>query len=250
MEITKENLDAIYSKGFDMEAFLSVDPIGIVYELMKHTNRQLDIEIGALFVSMISWGNRKAIRSAALHMLEVEMQWHPADFILSKRYLNSYQDAKNQCVYRTLNVPTFKIVCDNLHQLLTSSGANTLEKVLYNNSIEESINTLAECLSPARLGTFGKSACKRICMFLRWMIRQSAPDLNLWQSKNQRDLYAVMDVHVCQLTSSILLTHQANWKACCELTSIFRQWYAEDPLKYDVALMVLADKTDKHDSNQ
>ncbi|MCF0179383.1 MAG: DUF2400 family protein, partial [Bacteroidales bacterium] len=50
--------------------------------------------------------------------------------------------------------------------------------------------------------------------------------------------------HVCELTSSILSNKQASWKSCCELTGIFRQWDAEDPLKYDIALMTLSDRID------
>ena len=78
-------------------------------------------------------------------------------------------------------------------------------------------------------------------MYLRWMVRQEEPDLGLWKSMDQRELYAVMDVHVCKLTASILSRKQADWKACLELTSIFRKWSEQDPLKYDLALMTVAD---------
>ena len=91
------------------------------------------------------------------------------------------------------------------------------------------------------LGTFGTSACKRICMYLRWMIRTQAPDLGLWRNHSQRDLYAVMDVHVCRLTAELTGMNQASWKNCCRLTQIFRSWDAADPLKYDVALMTVVD---------
>lgn len=51
--ITKENLDAIYAQTFDIEKFKAIDPCGLVYELLAHTDDQLDIELGALFVAMI-----------------------------------------------------------------------------------------------------------------------------------------------------------------------------------------------------
>ena len=97
--INKQNLDNIY-KDLDTETFKSVDPCGIVYELMAHTNNQLDIELGALFVAMISWGNRKAIRHAAKYMLCNEMRWSPSSFIMEGKYEHSYINAKNNCVYR------------------------------------------------------------------------------------------------------------------------------------------------------
>ena len=73
MKITKEVLERSYRETFCVERFLQVDPCGIVYELKEHTDNLLDIELGALFVAMISWGNRKAIRGAARRMLGVEM---------------------------------------------------------------------------------------------------------------------------------------------------------------------------------
>lgn len=241
----KEKLDRAHSQHFNQESFLEVDPCGIVYELKEHTDRQLDIELGALMIAMITWGNRKAIRQAARRMLRDEMQWHPADFILSGKYTESYKDAKNGCVYRTLNREKFILVCDNIRHALTGGNCHesttTLEMLFQGKSIEDIIATLCQWLSPAKLGKPGISACKRICMYLRWMIRQNEPDLGLWTTMDQRNLYAVMDIHVCQLTSSFITRKQADWKACVELTGIFRSWSQEDPLKYDLALMTVAD---------
>lgn len=243
--ITKELLEKVHEKYFSKKDFLETDPCGIVYELREHTTRQLDIELGALFVAMISWGNRKAIRQAARKMLRDEMRWKPAEFILHRKYLDCYKDAKNGCVYRTLNREKFVLVCENIHTVLDkeqNKGCDeTLENLLGGMSVDDIIQTLCEWLSPARLGKPGVSACKRICMYLRWMVRQGEPDLGLWRKMDQSKLYAVMDVHVCRLTSSLITRKQADWKACMELTSIFRRWSGEDPLKYDLALMTAAD---------
>lgn len=254
--ITKENLDAIYAETFNLEKFKNVDPCGLVYELLSHSEDQLDIELGALFVAMITWGNRKAIRQAARHMLEDEMQWHPGKFVMSGAFEDSYADAKNGCVYRTLNSTKFKEVCRNLREALftvqeqarPSANGNgpkvTLEKYLEGKSCKECIEELCRLLAPAKLGSIDKSACKRVCMFMRWMTRTAMPDLGIWQERSQRDLYAVMDVHVCTLTSSILTHKNASWASCCELTQIFKEWDADDPLKYDIALMTLSDRID------
>ena len=74
------------------------------------------------------------------------------------------------------------------------------------------------------------------------MTRKTSPDLGIWKSRSQDDLYAVMDTHVLQLTKEILRNKQPSWKACEELTTIFKSWDPEDPLKYDIALMTLADR--------
>lgn len=246
--ITKEILDNIYINNFDSEIFKSVDPCGIVYKLMEHTNNQLDIELGALFVSMISWGNRKAIRKTAEYMLCDEMKWSPAAFIIEGKFENSYKNAKNNCVYRTLNVETFKKVCRRIQKGL--DGYNTMEKCFEGKTTKESISTICSWLSDAKIGTMDKSACKRICMFMRWMTRAVAPDFGLWATRSPRDLYAIMDVHVCDLTRSILTNKRPTWKACEELTNIFKSWDSDDPLKYDIALMVLADNINKINNSQ
>lgn len=247
--ITKEALENACKKHFCKEKFLAVDPCGIVYELKQHTSKQLDIELGALFVAMITWGNRKAIKTAARKMLGEEMEWEPASFIFEEKYLECFKEAKNGCVYRTLNREKFIEVCQRIHLALTEYITErevciedlTLEKIFEHNSIEEIIAILCEWLAPARLGKAGVSACKRICMYLRWMVRTGEPDLGLWSNKKASQLYAVMDVHVCKLTASIISRKQADWKACTELTNIFRSWDKTDPLKYDIALMTIAD---------
>ena len=244
--ITRELLEEVLTKHFDRERFLETDPCGLVYELKRYTQRQLDIELGALFVAMITWGNRKAIKQAARRMLEEEMLWHPASFIMEGRYMQSYANAKNGCVYRTLNRDNFILVCKNIHEALLALESEsieelTLERLFAGKEIEDIIATLCQWLSPARLGKPGVSACKRICMYLRWMVRKESPDLGLWKQMDQGRLYAVMDVHVCRFTASILSRKQADWKTCLELTAIFRHWCSHDPLKYDLALMTAAD---------
>lgn len=242
MIITKEILDHYYNETFDLQRFIANDPCGSVYQLMEHTGRQLDIEIGALLVAMISWGSRKVICPTAIHMLRDEMHWHPAKFIINEEYEHAYANAKNGCVYRTLNVDTFRRVCRNLRSAL--AGHDTMEEVFTNMPTKDVIATICQWLAPAKVGTMDKSACKRICMFVRWMTRATAPDLNIWRERKQSDLYAVMDTHVLQLTASLLQGKRPTWRTCEELTSIFKSWDADDPLKYDIALMTMADHSE------
>ncbi len=234
----KSILDHTYDT-FNPEAFLAVDPCGTVHQLMQHTDSQLDIELGALLVAMISWGSRKVIVPTAIHMLRDEMHWQPAHFIKSGEYAQSYHDAKRQCVYRTLNVPTFHHVCHNLQHEL--DGYDTMEARLNNLTAKDAIAEICRWLAPARLGTMPSSACKRVCMFMRWMVRPYYPDLGLWTSRSPADLYAVMDTHVCQQTRHLLKHKRPTWQACEELTALFNSWNPADPLRYDIALMTLAD---------
>ena len=245
--IDKETLDYYYHQEFDFSKFIQKDPCGVVYKLLEHTSKQLDIELGALFVAMISWGSRKVILPTALTMLSAEMSWSPSSFILDRKYINSYPNSKNNCVYRTLNTTSFKSVCDNLYKILTTHPSQdiTLEDIFRGKSTKEVIRSLCSWLSPAKVGTMDKSACKRMCMYTRWLTRSNSPDLGIWKSRSQSDLYAVMDIHVSKLTKNILTSKGATWKSCVELTNIFKKWDLYDPLKYDIALMTMSDRMDE-----
>ena len=247
-KVNKNILDHYYYHKFSFEKFKVIDPCGVVYKLLEHTQFQLDIELGALFVAMISWGSRKVIVPTALKMLSDEMLWSPSNFILERRYIDCYKHTKNNCVYRTLNTKSFKAVCNNIYNVLSfykkSNNELTLENIFADKTTKEVISDICSWLSPAKVGTMNKSACKRICMYVRWMTRKELPDLGIWKTRPQNDLYAVIDVHVCKLTHNLLKIKGPSWKACEELTNIFKKWDSDDPLKYDIALMTLSDRID------
>ena len=103
------------------------------------------------------------------------------------------------------------------------------------------VEHLAKITAPAKLGSVsGKSACKRLCMFLRWMVRTDKPDLGLWRKIKSSELFAVLDVHVVRQAREnglICGSSTASWKSVRELTECYRSWCADDPLKYDMVMM-------------
>ena len=221
--------------------FRSGDPAGIVGEFEETTPSasQLDLEIAALFVSMISWGNRKAIRSAARRLVFEEMESEPARYIREGRFEGRGRGVFAKCVYRTLDFAHFQSVCRNLRKAL--DGRATIEELVSGKSAREALDVLCGILAPANVGAPGRCPCKRMCMFMRWMTRRGAPDFGLWRTRSEADLLAVMDVHVNRQTQSMRRCRTPSWNGCLELTEIFRSWDPVDPLKYDVALMMLAD---------
>ena len=253
MEITKDILDKTYLEVFRKEDFLAIDPCGIVYELMEHTDSQLDIELGALFVAMITWGNRKAIRTAARHMLQAEMGWRPGTFVMDGLFEQSYANAKNRCVYRTLNSDAFKLVCRNVREALRRH--RTMEEALANLTTEECIAEICKWLAPARLGTAGKSACKRICMFLRWMVRDNSHvDLGLWTDIiDKRSLIIPMDTHVVQeaMRLGLITSRSTSMANAMKLSRKLAECFPDDPARGDFALFgVGVDDTKGHGTVQ
>ena len=92
--------------------------------------------------------------------------------------------------------------------------------------------------TPAR-----KSTCKRLNMFLRWMVRadDKGVDFGLWKRIRPGQLLMPLDVHVDRVARrlGLLERKQTDWQAVLELTARLRQYDPEDPVKYDFALFGL-----------
>ena len=85
----------------------------------------------------------------------------------------------------------------------------------------------------------GNSACKRLVMFLRWMVRRdSAVDFGIWKSIDPVDLLIPLDTHVYQQAVRLNITERksADMRAAIEITEFFKDIYPDDPSKGDFAL--------------
>ena len=81
-------------------------------------------------------------------------------------------------------------------------------------------------------------AMKRMCMFLRWMVRKGPVDFGIWDFMPASELLIPLDVHVARISREMgLLTRTSNdFKAVLELTENLRKFDPEDPAKYDFAM--------------
>lgn len=82
------------------------------------------------------------------------------------------------------------------------------------------------------------SACKRLNMFLRWMVRRDAIDLGLWRGVPPSKLLVPVDTHVARVSRALGLTRRktADWATAVEVTARLRELDPEDPVRYDFAL--------------
>lgn len=83
------------------------------------------------------------------------------------------------------------------------------------------------------------SACKRLCMFLRWLVRpDDGIDLGIWSGVSPSQLVIPVDLHIRRIARSLGLTgrNQADWKMACEITARLRELDPDDPVKYDFSL--------------
>lgn len=82
------------------------------------------------------------------------------------------------------------------------------------------------------------SACKRLNLFLRWMVRKDAIDLGVWSRVAPSRLVVPLDTHVIRVGRCLRLTRYSSpgWKMAAEITASLRALHPEDPVRYDFSL--------------
>lgn len=240
----KSLLDEYYHK-FHRPDFIPDDPICIPHRYSKKE----DIEIMGFFASILAWGQRKTIINKCLE-LENRFSGKPYDFILNAK--DSDLKALLGFRHRTFNDTDLLYFAEALRYIYKHKGglekafavdarhANTEQGLISFNetffSLEDSpVRTRKHISSPAK-----KSACKRLVMFLRWMVRSSkgGVDFGIWTSIKPSQLVCPCDVHVERVARRLgLITRtQMDWQTAMELTSRLKVFDPEDPVKYDFAL--------------
>jgi uncharacterized protein (TIGR02757 family) len=231
---------------FNDASFIAPDPISVPHRFSK----KQDIEIAGLFAALLAWGNRTSIINSA-NRLTALMDESPHDFIVNHREKDRKRFEK--WVHRTFQYCDLLYFLEflqhhyTLHNSLEtafSSGMKIndphVENALiyfhrYFFSLPHLNRTEKHLQTPLR-----KSACKRINLFLRWMVRSDAKgvDFGLWKDIAPSQLICPLDVHVHRTATQLkLITRkQADWYTALELTVNLKKFDAEDPVKYDFAL--------------
>lgn len=224
--------------------FIENDPICIPHSFSK----QQDIEIAGFFASIFAWGQRKTIINKCKE-LNQRMDNSPHDFILNhtESDLKSLLNFKHRTFNDTDLLYTIHFFRNHylIHESLedaffSKKGLSVEEGLIYFNkyffSLEDSPKrTQKHIPSPEK-----KSACKRLNMFLRWMVRDDSKgvDFGLWKKIKPKDLICPLDLHVERTAKklNLLQRDKPDWNAAVELTNNLKQLDADDPVKYDFAL--------------
>jgi uncharacterized protein (TIGR02757 family) len=225
-------------------AFIDDDPISVPH----HFQKPGDIECAGFITATMAWGNRKSILKNA-HAIFNKMDNQPFDYI--KNYNKQEQNywKKQGSLHRTLQGADLDFLIRGLQEILQEHG--TLEPAFLNPSGEaiegiiafrsRMLKTKHQTRSLKHLGdALSGSACKRINMFLRWMVREkkSGVDFGLWKKIKPSALSIPLDVHSGNTARmlGILQRRQNDIKAVHELDKILRKFDVQDPVKYDFAL--------------
>ena len=236
-------------RQFNDRKFILKDPIFVPHQFTKVQ----DIEIAAFFAAILAWGNRTTIIQNAMKL----MQWmdhSPHQFICSHKPT----DLKKMLGFKHRTFQATDLLYFIHFLQYHYQGSNSLESAFippnhsadtnmeqrlnyffhYFFSLEHPSRTRKHIASPQR-----HSACKRLNMFLRWMVRKdkNQVDFGIWESIPMNSLIIPLDVHVSRVARKLGLieNEKANWQQALLLTEKLKVFEPEDPVKYDFALFGL-----------
>jgi uncharacterized protein (TIGR02757 family) len=238
------------TKEYNQPLFIKDDPVCIPHLF----TRLPDIEIAGFFASIFAWGNRTTIIKKS-HELMQAMDMAPHQFVLQ----HEDKDLKKLLSFkhRTFNttdllyfIEFLKFHYSKYTSLETAftvgmdKADDTTENGLtgfhhYFFSLEEvPARTRKHIATPEK-----NSTCKRLNMFLRWMVRpdDGGVDFGIWKNISPAQLICPIDLHVARVAKrfNLLPRKQIDWQAALELTTCLRKLDPADPVKYDFALFGL-----------
>lgn len=238
-------------KLHNQQGFIEKDPISIPHRFSK----KQDIEIAGFFAAIFAWGNRTTIINKCNELIQL-MDDAPFQFITQHQEI----ELKRFLVFkhRTFNATDLLhfIRVLRYHYDNQSSAEPTLETA-FSNALNRKDDTVENALvsfhdyffsledSPGRTKKHistpaNNSSCKRLNMFLRWMVRKdkAGVDFGIWKNIQPNQLVCPLDVHVQRvaLNLNLIQSEKADWKTAVELTEKLKSFDPSDPVKYDIAL--------------
>jgi uncharacterized protein (TIGR02757 family) len=235
---------------YNQPFFIEADPICVPHLFSK----KQDIEIAGFFAAIFAWGNRTTIINKSKELMGL-MDNAPHDFCIN----HTDNDLKKllNFKHRTFN-PTDVLYFVDFFQHHYSSS-NSLETAFTHSikkddvNIENALNgfyqyffslenvpkrTMKHIASPAK-----KATCKRLSMYLRWMVRsdKNGVDFGLWKKIKPSQLIVPLDLHVARVARHFKLIDRkaTDWQTAVELTNAMKVLDKNDPAKYDFALFAL-----------
>ncbi|CAG4992912.1 hypothetical protein DYBT9275_01066 [Dyadobacter sp. CECT 9275] len=230
--------------------FIPNDPISIPHRF----SLKQDIEIMGFWASILAWGQRKTIINKCVELITL-MDGAPYDFV--RNHQESDLKAFLSFKHRTFNA-TDTLYFLHFFQEYYRNHDSLEEAFLVNMSANEPNTekgligfhdlfcdsaffperTRKHIATPVR-----KSSCKRLNMFLRWMVRKDdkGVDFGLWNRLSPAQLICPCDVHVDRVARLLGLIKRpvTDWQTAVELSGSLRLLNPDDPVKYDFALFGL-----------
>lgn len=242
----KEFLDKKVEE-YNQPTFIANDPISIP----RRFSKKQDIEVAGFFAAIFSWGSRTTIINKSRELLQ-SMDNSPYDFCMTagpaelKRLLGFKHRTFNatDLLYFIEFFKSHYSIHDSL-EIAFTKGMNKKDGTIENglNAFYRYFFSLPDIPQRTRKHIAApdkNSSCKRLNMFLRWMVRNDnrGVDLGIWKNISPSQLICPVDVHVARVAKrlNLLQRTQTDWQAALELTDYLRTLDPADPVKYDFAL--------------
>ena len=242
-------LEEIY-RHYNRFEHIHPDPLEFVY---LHENK-LDRELSAFIASSLAYGRVGQILKSVQCVFDI-MGPSPSAFLLENRPSN-IRKAFRSFKHRFTTGEVLSDLLTALKRLIREYGS--LEFCFldgfskHDPNILPALNLLVKKLEHAggrMMPTFlpspeGGSACKRLNLFLRWMVRRDNVDPGIWRSIPASHLIVPLDTHMYKIAASMGLTSrkQADIRCAIEITGAFSSICPDDPVRYDFALTRLGIK--------
>lgn len=246
---TKEFLDRAVAR-YNTPAFIAADPISVPHRFSTLQDR----EIMAFWAATLAWGQRKTIVQSANRLAEL-MDNAPHDFVLNhleqdRSRFESFKHRTFQATDALWFLEFFQDFYKKNASLETAFARHlrpddlTVENALRGFHDDFFDHPYAPERTRKHVATPTRgSTCKRLNMFLRWMVRKdnAGVDFGIWGKIRPAQLLIPLDVHVDRVARrlGLLLRKQTDWQAVLELTAKLRRFDPADPVKYDFALFGL-----------
>ena len=238
--ITKTEIDNLVTK-YETIDFIKNDPV----KFPKKFKSKEDIEIAGFIASLVAYGRRDFFIKKLDSLFDLAEN-EPYNFIINfePKILGDF----NYRFGKTKDFAQIFLIMKELY--LKDSGLEELFKYGYENPVNSNMfipvtDYFYSHVKNADQGFYfmipnprNGGAMKRMCMFLRWMVRKGPVDLGIWDFMPLSDLLIPLDVHVAKISRQMgLLNRISNdFKAVVELTENLRKYDADDPIKYDFAM--------------
>jgi uncharacterized protein (TIGR02757 family) len=250
MESIKTVLEKLYAK-YNHREFIKSDPLQFVY----HYSKPRDMEIAAVLAAELAYGRVQQIQKSLTDLLG-RMGASPFEFVLNfdeekRRKLKNFK-------HRFTSGGDISDLLELLKKVLNQYGSIEKFFVQGYNPDDRNIIAALSIFCDSLLDMYAKthtspastqlsylltrpsagSACKRLNLFLRWMVRDDDVDAGLWKRIDKAKLIVPVDVHMGRLCR-ILRFHDrkvVSLSTAVRITECFAQIEPADPVKYDFAL--------------
>lgn len=237
IKVTKRHLDALVRK-YETVDFIQDDPIQFPHRFDLKQN----IEISGFISAAFAYGNRKKIIEN-LEGIHSSIGESPYEFILNFDIDRDAMLFRGFC-YRfnkEEDILNLFMLLKNIYARFDSMEDAFLQGYSEEDyNIKQSLINFVEFLGYSKLIPSPKngSACKRLNLFLKWMVRKGPVDLGIWEKIPASKLIIPLDTHVAKISRLWGLTERKadDWRTAEEITDNLKLFDPEDPAKYDFAI--------------